>query len=227
MSNTPNLAIFRCESCGKQLTTDERMGAHLIPWKRRLPIEPNGFCSKCDGSSWTISVVYVQGSVSIGPSIPGIGLAATTGFGFTQSSTNSNQSDYPNVPAAVVAKLNEEPRSRMRRIAEFATAMERRNFIDQGAKECVTCSVLFMPVEAKPWSMQGYCSKSCLVKTEGAATEAASLETGIAEATYHPTVRIKCISGHEFDVLVSFRGMLRTCPQCGAKTRVPEVNSKK
>lgn len=221
MPKTPNLAIFCCETCGKQLTTDQRMGDHLIPWKRRLPITADGSCAACDGDSWTISVVYAEESTDVGPTLIGMGLAAATGVGFTQSSTSINQSNYPNIPAAVVAKLNENPRSRMRRISEFATTMERQELVQGGAKECTTCGMLFTPVPSKPWSIEGYCSKACILRNKGAIPAATNRGPGTVEPTRRPTIQVWCEEGHVFDVPVSFRGMLRPCPQCGIKTRVP------
>jgi hypothetical protein len=225
MPTLPNLAFFCCETCGRQLTTDERMGTHLIPWKRRLAIEPNGCCSACHGDSWTVSVVYSQTSTDIGPTMAGVGLAVVTGVGFSQTSTSSNQTEFPNIPAAVVAKLNEDPSSRMHRISEFVSAMERQRVIERGAKECLTCEMLFVPVADKPWSLAGYCSKSCFVRGDEDDSEGTTRASGSGESGFRPTVQVQCEQGHRFEVLGSFRGMLRPCPQCGVKTRVPNGQS--
>jgi hypothetical protein len=225
MPTLPSHAIFCCESCGKQLVTDERMGNHLIPWKRLLAIEPNGSCSACHGTSWTLSVIYLETSADIGPTMVGLGLGAVTGIGFTQSTTASNQMNYPNIPAAVVAKFNDDPRSRMHRISEFVTSIDRQRAIDGGAKECISCGMLYAPAAGKVWTRKGYCSKSCFVESEPDSSEGKTPPSSTVGSAFRPTIQVKCKEGHQFEILASFRGTVRPCPKCGIKTRVPDGNS--
>lgn len=225
MPKEPDLVIFRCESCDSQLSADARMGNHLLPWKRKLPIGPNGVCRSCGGDSWTISVVFAESGIDLEQSAVGIGLAAATGVGFVQSSTNVSQADYPNVRAAVVAKLNEVPPERMKRVAAFATTMERERLKQRGARECATCGTLFVPTPSKPWSEKGFCSKMCGVEMEGTSAIVAPDDAGNSKPSRSNVISVQCPDGHHFDVPISFCGLVRPCLQCGRKTVVPDVNS--
>lgn len=221
MPKEPNSAGFCCETCGARFEVDARMGNHLLPWKRKLPIASNGTCRSCGGGSWTISVLFAESTSDVGLTAIGLGLAATTGVGFVPgSTTHVNEADYPNVSADVVAALNQDPATRMGRIGEFATIRERERLKQLGAQECATCGTLFVRAEGKPWSEKGYCCKVCAVKKEGAFTTAVGDERA-SNPRHTNAVPIRCACGHQFDVSISFRGLLRPCPECGTKTRVP------
>jgi len=170
-------------------------------------------------------VIYSQTSADLGPSMAGLGLFAATGIGFTQSTTASNQISYPNITAAVVAGFNDDPRSRMQRISEFVSSMERQRAIDAGAKECISCGMLFAPAAGKVWTLEGYCSKACFVETEPDRSEGKTMPSSTLGSPFRPTIQVKCQAGHEFEILASFRGTVRPCPKCGIKTRVPDGNS--
>lgn len=223
MRKQPNVAIFCCESCSSQLKTDARMGAHVMPWKRKLPIASNGTCAACGGESWTIVAVYAEESTNTGPTAIGLGLAATTSVGFVQTSTSSNQVNCPNVPAAVVAKLNQEPSLRMSRVGDLITIKERQRLENEGAIKCRVCGVLFVSALGKLWCQKGYCSKGCAVEG-GEFAVVTDEESVAAERTQLSTVSVQCAAGHDFDVPLSFRGLTRPCPTCGMKTEVPLDN---
>ena len=157
-------------------------------------------------------------------SATGIGLAAMTGVGFVQSSTNVSHTNYPNVCAAIVAKLNEVPPERMKRVAAFATIMEREALKQHGARECAACGTLFVPTPGKPWSEKGFCSKICGVE-EGALAILTPDDADEPKPSQSNALSVECPAGHYFDVSISFCGLTRPCPQCGRKTVVPDVNS--
>jgi hypothetical protein len=233
MPKEPSLALFRCQNCGRTSRADARMAVHLLPWKRRLPIEPNGLCRYCQGDRWTISVIYVQSGVDVAESVVGLGLAAMTGHGFIQRSTSSSRTEYPDVPAEVVAALNENPRDRLARVAQFARALERAKLKEQGGRECGTCGLLFVPRAGVAWAEKGYCSKVCLVQAEGVSEAAVPVDEPKAESELEPEpglepepersdcLSVQCTSGHRFDVQRSFSGLMRPCPVCGQKTQIP------
>jgi hypothetical protein len=172
-----------------------------------------------------MTLVYAQESSDIAATIAGLGLEAATGFGFMQSTTASNQVSYLNIAADIVAKLNADPRSRMRRISELAISIQRQRAMDEGAEECATCGMLFAPVAGKPWTLEGYCSKSCYVQNEEDSSGDNTLAATPVGSGFRPTLKVRCQEGHQFEVLASFRGTLRPCPHCGTKTRVPDGNS--
>ncbi len=221
MSKEPNLVLFTCESCREVVQADARTGQHLIPWKRQLRIRPNGTCEACSGNSWTISVIFAESGIDTEPTAIGLGMAAVTGIGFVQSSTSTHQADYPNIPANVVARLNEIPAERMRRVAEFVTAADRENFKARGGLECTVCGALYVRTPGKVWTDMGYCSKACAAE-RGETALSKRVEQG-TPAGPAKTVRVRCPSGHQFDVAISFRGMIRKCPECGSKTSIPEA----
>lgn len=221
MPREPSLAIFTCEFCGRASQADARMANHLLPFKRRLPILANGRCRHCGGEYWSISVLFAEAGVDVAESVVGIGLAVTTGHGFVQQSTAVNRIDYPHVAATIVAQLNEEPRGRMMRVAQFATAMERDRLKQQGGRDCAQCGALFVPASKTPWSEKGYCCKMCLVEAEGASSAVTFSEVEQPEREALNRIKVQCVSGHIFEVPRSFSGLLRPCPECGEKTRVP------
>lgn len=221
MPKAPNLVIFRCESCGRAINTDARMGNHLLPWKRKLPIELNGFCRSCGGDSWTISVLYAQSGFDPDESALLIGLSAATHVRFVEPTTSLSQADYPHVCAAIVAKLNEVPSERMKRVAAFATTREREQLKERGARECGRCGTLFVPTPGKAWSEKGFCSKMCCVEKEGAFACSAPDDAADRKPTQSNTISVTCGAGHHYDVPISFSGLVRPCPQCGLKTAVP------
>jgi len=159
--------------------------------------------------------------MDVGPSAVGIGLAATTGVGFVQSTTSVSQTDYPDVSAAIVARLNEHPRERLGRVGQFAQLMERERLKREGGRECPSCGVLFVPSRGQPWGEKGYCSKVCLVKGEGGAAAGASGGVSGSEPARSRLIEVECVAGHRFDVQKSFSGTVRRCPVCGEKTAVP------
>lgn len=226
MPKEPDLVLFKCESCGRTLKANARMATHLLPFKRRLPIEANGRCRRCGGEHWTISVIFVEMSDDNSESAIGFALAVL-GIGIPIISTSRSQTDYANVPARMVAELNQEPRERMQRIALFAQAMERDKLAQRGARECPTCGTLFVPAAGKSWTQMGYCTQVCLVEDEESSANPAFTEltegaaTPVAELTPANCIRVRCDSGHSFDVQSSFSGLKRRCPVCGKKTRVP------
>ena len=60
MAQEPNGVIFTCDSCDVELQADGIMAHHLLLWKRKLAIEPNGSCKACGGDSWEIAIYYIQ-----------------------------------------------------------------------------------------------------------------------------------------------------------------------
>ncbi len=202
------------------------MGKRLLPWRRKLPIEPNGTCRSCDGEFWTITVVFVDSTMELEKSVVRIGLAtAVGGIGFVKSSTYANETAYPNVSASVVAILNEYPPARMQRVAEFARVMERERLKELGGRECVSCGALFVPSPDKPWCGNGFCSKACSADEQGTSGTVVFDRAEEPESPMSRTIRVCCPTGHDFDVPISFRGLARPCPECGTKTVVQDVES--
>jgi hypothetical protein len=76
-----------------------------------------------------------------------------------------------------------------------------------------------MAVKGRTWNEQGYCSKLCASR-DGAnpAVEPSGLP---GRPSRGHMVEVACPQGHRFEVLASFSGCIRQCPECGAKTPVP------
>lgn len=208
MSKEPTLVVFTCESCHQAVQADAS--------SEQIPLETFGNCHFCGGEAWTVTVVFGHGDASVE-------LAATEAAVATMPDTESatradspHRADYSHVSAAVVARLNEQPQQRMERVAEFAQEMEREEIQKRGGSHCRSCGTLFVPMPGRPWSEKGYCTKLCFVKAEGPAA--------MGDDSGHPTrssIEVECEAGHRFHVQSIFSGMLRPCPICGVKTRVP------
>lgn len=228
MSKVPTQVMFTCETCGRASTADARMAAHLLPFKRKLPIQPNGLCRDCSGDRWTITAVFSETEMDLAESALGLGLAAATGIGFVQHSTAAHSFVYPGIPASLVAQLDEIPAERLARVAVFVREMERSKREEQGAQRCLTCDAVFMGTAGQSWHAAGYCSKLCLAQSQKNSAAAPASSASSPAPQKANTVRVQCASGHFFEVPVSFMGMMRPCPQCGTKTPVtamPEARS--
>jgi hypothetical protein len=227
MPKQPTVVLFTCQNCGRTSKVNARTAVHLLPWKRRLPIEPNGVCRYCHGDRWTISVVFVESDVDVGKSLLGL----LFGHVVIHSSVASSRTDYPDIPADVVAVIDEQPRTRLARVMQLVRNIEREWLKAHGGRECPTCGILFVPRSGVPWAERGYCSYVCQVQAEG--VPATSRPTGLAddkpvlEPMLEPapvrtnSIPVECVSGHRFEVQMSFSGLMRPCPVCGQKTRIP------
>jgi hypothetical protein len=218
MLKEPTHAFFECDSCGHKSGADARMAAHILPFKRKLPIDARGHCRHCGGERWTISVVYAETDLDAATSALGIAAAATIGVGSIQYSTDTSHLIYPAVPAAIVARINEDPKQRLARLGEYVRTMERSKLKDSGGRDCRTCGTLFVPARGQAWHEAGYCSKVCLVKAEGVAAVAPTAARAHASPGRVAAIEVECPSGHRFEVPRSYAGMIRRCPQCGAHT---------
>ncbi|MEQ8785320.1 MAG: hypothetical protein RIC55_03440 [Pirellulaceae bacterium] len=218
MPADPTHVVFTCQSCNRAAKADARKGAHWLPWMRRLPIEEDGTCRRCGGDLWCISVLYVESGVDMPQSAADMAVTAALGW---QTSTASNRSDYPDVPAEVVARLNENPRERLTRVGAYTQLMERERLRSRGGRDCPTCGAFFVPVADQVWGGKGYCSKVCLVQAEGAQALGPSFDNSDVAPVNPNAIEARCHAGHTFPVQKSFSGMMRPCPVCGAKTRVP------
>ena len=69
-----------------------------------------------------------------------------------------------------------------------------------------------------PWMSNGYCSRLCDPNASPADDDQSAAES----RSHSAVIGVTCGNGHEFDVLRSFIGMRRSCPECGAKTPVIE-----
>ncbi len=220
MVKEPTEAAFTCKSCGKRCVANARMGRHILPWMRTLPITETGRCRKCGGDRWTISVFYIEESEPES-SMPGMAMSAVFGVRLQEKITSVSQRDFSDVPADIVAIINQVPAQRLTYVAQFARQQERREFMERGAKQCRACSTLFVPTSDKVWASQGYCSKVCLVGVEGAGSLVSFAEPSPPRPASTSTIAVQCAAGHRFDVSVSFQGLRRPCPVCGSKTVVP------
>jgi hypothetical protein len=82
---------------------------------------------------------------------------------------------------------------------------------------------VYVPAPNKPWTGKGYCSKFCGVKEDGLSAIVTFDEEESPQQS--KTVSVQCPAGHPFDVPISFSGLMRPCPQCKQKTRIPDTIS--
>lgn len=218
MPKEPTHAFFECDSCGRKSGADARMAAHILPFKRKLPIDARGHCRHCGGDRWTISAVFAETDLDVAASALGVAMAATTGLGSIQYSMDSSHLIYPGVPAAIVARINEDPKQRLARLGEYVRTMQRSKLKESGGRECLSCGALFVPARGQAWQEAGYCSRVCRSQAEGPAAMAPTAARDNSSPARAAAIEVDCPSGHRFEVPRSYAGMIRRCPQCGAPT---------
>ena len=97
---------------------------------------------------------------------------------------------------------------------------------EHGGQNCRACGVFFMPHAEKSWTASGCCSKACFAafspRTGPLAPAPTQAETLVAAPSVGlpDTVKVICPCGSEFGVAKMYVGVLRACPQCGAKSMV-------
>jgi len=119
-------------------------------------------------------------------------------------------------------KKNRPPPLKKKKSTEAApTPPQRKTYAtadDERRNSCITCGAKFVPNENKPWTQQGYCSKVCgLARAE---TKSIELLKRTLKTDHRPTITVTCPSDHKFDVMATFAGCIRLCPDCGAKCKV-------
>jgi hypothetical protein len=214
-------AIFTCEQCGKQVQTTWRKGNSIVPWFRKLNVNLDGSCKSCNNPVWTLTLVHTQTGMDETASAIGMGLAVTTGIGFTQSSTAVSTTSYAGITGEFLKVINEDPASAMSLITQLAHKLEREQLKDRGAKECIGCGAMYVVEPGKPWTDLGYCAKMCAIGHGEKSFVGALKTTAAAPIKSSASVAVACSKGHEFSVANTFRGLKRPCPQCGEKVAVP------
>lgn len=214
----PTQIFFVCEGCQKRV-------------KPRVIRRWAGHCRKCESESWTLLVNYSE--TAYGYSILGLLSGLFYSRGWFNSTTHTNQVSAAGITSDVAQKLTGQPSLVAFQVTQHLRKQETQELHDRGAQPCQTCRTLYVPVAGKPWTEQGFCSKSCAVQG-GVEISALNLESS-SESSGEPaqnesqtsgsqpsfTTTVKCPNGHEFEVMVSFSGLMRPCSECGAKTRVP------
>ena len=221
MARLPDVTTFQCESCRAVSQTTPRKEQHLLPWMRRLPIQPDGSCRKCGGKWWKITVSYLESDLEVSTS-PGAWLWSMVTFSAPLAhNTAASQEEFARVSAETVAAMNADPTTRTVMVGEFISAAHRIEMHEQGAKNCKQCGAVFVPVAEIVWSERGYCSKVCFIRREGQLA-LNRLEPAV-EGPRSNTIHVACIAGHPFSVARSFVGTKRPCPVCGEKTEIPDL----
>lgn len=203
VSRLPSSVSFTCERCGWK------------PWLQQL-CRRLGKCKRCHGETWSLTASYTDYEVSIG------WWALFTRWAWYARKKFSNEITVANVNADEATDLVENRRLLKRRVSEFLSVRERERLLERGAITCKACDALFVPAAGKPWNEQGYCSKACAAE-EGLVVFDQRISTAENESVDRGrlTLHIVCPTGHDFDVLASFSGCVRSCPICGAKCQVP------
>ncbi len=204
MPRKPSQIGFVCESCKK--------AAKARQIRRWL-----GQCRRCQAQSWTLLVSYTDTEVDTSA----LGLLTSPLFGHKKN-TYTNQTAVNGLSARIAQYLTETKSLVASRVVDVLHRLELQSLHDRGAQSCRICDALYVPAEQKPWTQQGYCSKSCAAHS--GPTETPIFEESTDDTPTHrvaSTVKVICTNGHEFQVLASFSGCIRVCPDCAAKTPIP------
>lgn len=210
----PQVTRFTCEKCGKRLHTNHRSERSIFRFRNRLAVNPNGSCKACQGELWTMSLLFLEQRAETEGSLLNFFTKSLFGVAVEKTTMGANVISYEHIPARVVASLNERPRQRTQRITELASILERQELAEHGAKTCPTCSVKFVPHQDKPWTLNGYCTRVC----DPDQAESYQHGAGGTLTSQRALITAVCPAGHTFEIATSFRGLTRSCPQCGAKT---------
>lgn len=202
MARPPDEIIFFCEGCRNSATPSQ-----LRRW--------NALCQHCmRESSWTLIASYTDTETQT--TAFGVASALMTGIQTYQFNEYTNTLQTPEVPNDVVRFLTSERKLVNERVSEYLSQRSRQDQLRQGALECKQCSATFMAAE-KSWHEKGFCSRLCAAQ---AGAEGLDAPKAVKERP-KDTVEITCGQGHSFNVLSTFSGCLRPCPECGEKTPVP------
>ena len=204
MPRAPSQIGFICESCDRPATVRQ-----MRRWV--------GECRHCRGRSWTLYANYTDTEVET--SVAGLAAAMTIGIGWQTVRTSTNQTMVHGVAARVVQWLTEDRSLVAARVVAYIRMREQQALRDRGAQSCKVCDIIYMPAQDKPWTLAGYCSKSCAARGD---LETPPIFQEVGEKHQEvPTMMVTCPNGHTFYVPASFSGCLRKCTYCGAKTPVP------
>lgn len=207
MPRGPSKITFSCESC--------RHAASVRQVRRWM-----GQCYRCQGKSWTLEVQYRETEVNT--SAAGLLSFFVFGLGRRTTATHLSRASARGVTDEDARRLVETRSQVARRVTEFIRDREQDALRKQGARNCPQCDAVFMPGWDKPWTLQGYCSKSCAAQGGASSpTSASPLARDAGRSKSGRILRVICPRGHEFDVPATFSGCQRPCPGCGEKTTVP------
>ena len=204
MARRPSEIRFVCESCRRPAKVGD-----IRRWSEQ--------CRYCQGRSWQLLVNYTDTQVEA--SILGLLSSLIFGVGEPTRKTYTNQVVVDSVSAEVAQFLTEKRRLVASRVVEYIRLREQQELLDRGARACRICNGVCVPAEDKPWTQEGYCSRSCAARD--GFEESPLFEPSTDNRHAAPTITVVCPNGHAFEVLASFSGCMRPCPDCGAKTPVP------
>lgn len=230
MSGLPSRYTFKCEKC-KKIAPPRAIRAQL------------GACT-CKGESWGVEVEFEDGGPdgsNAAVNALGIASALTIGVGFTGGTGDRSIGERVFLNGITANEANAVCHSSFGipdRLLQLVLARQqqdleknRRRMKSRGAKECRGCGVLVVPVNEKPWTLDGTCSKMCCVRANGVATYS-DIEPkllAMAQQDNDPLqtrslkngkIPVKCGCGETMLVPRMYAGTMRPCPKCGARVHV-------
>ncbi len=209
MPRAPSKIGFICESCERSASVRQ---------VRRWLAE----CRRRRGKSWTVYVDYTDTEVDV--SVTATIALTIVGVAWPRIRKLTNRTTVGGVDAETVRALTDERSSVEGRVVYYIRHREQEALRERGARPCRMCDALFMPVDEKPWTLEGHCSKLCAHRDDHRDSSLQQETPTFHEASTalgRRTVEVICPSGHPFEVPAAFSGCLRRCPACGAKTLVP------
>jgi len=152
----PRVILFVCESC---------QGRYSANYVR----EHKGSCGHCHGDSWTLKIAFTRPRKQFYEYFGVLGVAARLIFGSEDwDESQQYDFDFPGVCADNAFKICQVPYREQYRVLEYIkyrqqldAEQQREAMIDRGGQVCSQCGALFVPIEDKPWTQAGYCSKVC------------------------------------------------------------------
>jgi len=207
MIRDPEDIIFVCQQCERESSVEEMFQKH-------------DRCKDCVAAEWTICLIYVDRETTSNEVSNGIGLLslAVLGGGWSHDRETKDAVHHllvRNVKAEILRPLFASLSSARTMVLEYIRLRQKQDMRSQGG-DCLACGALYVSAAAKPWTSAGFCSKSCAATKNWKPPEEVAFTAATASM-----IAVECSQGHTFEVLPSFAGCVRPCPECGQKSRVP------
>jgi DNA-directed RNA polymerase subunit RPC12/RpoP len=233
MTDRPDKVEIRCEQCKQE--------ASITALHRG-----KGVCSNCKNNTWHVQATYMArqdtaDGTSLALNAMGLSILNGTGvaIGGPVPKKPVNGFDVHDVPGNTLAEIADPTVNpqikldafiRLKRNEQFE--LHRKRMAELG-QECIQCGMLFVRNDTKPWTLVGTCSKVCCSAKFGV-SDYAMIEDKVLEQAKDLLPEVKqqqrnsqmihvvCLDcKHEFDLPKMYGGIVRKCPKCGAKVRVP------
>lgn len=235
VTERPDKIVIRCERCKQEVSL---AAIHRC----------QGVCTNCQNDTWHIQATYMArhdtaDGTSLALSAMGLSILTSSGVAIggplPVEKRPINGFDIHDVPGSAMKEIADPAVSPQLKLGAFIQLKRNQQFqlhrqkMEQDGQECQQCGMLFVLNHLKPWTLVGTCSKVCCSARFGV-SDYAMIEDQVLEQAQALLPQVKqrqrtsqmihvvCQAcNHAFDLPKMYGGIIRKCPTCGAKVRVP------